>query len=193
MFTYALDHEPVSESVVKKVHKVKMFNPEERLRFLSEKEIETLLSVCASHLQPIVVTVLHTGMRRGEILKLVWSQVDLEHGFILLSGKENKKANKAGTKSRKKREIPIDNTLRALLRSIPRHFTGEGENRQIVPYVFCDSKTLKPYGDIKNSFHTSLNNAKIEDFHFHDLRHSFASHFIMNGGHIKTLREIFRP
>ncbi len=190
MFTKAAEWEMVSEAVTKKVHNVKMFNPEERLRFLTEKEIGTLLSVCASHLQPIVVTALHSGMRKGEILKLVWSQVDLEHGFILLAAKENKKANKAGTKSQRKREIPIDNTLRALLQSIPRHFIGEGESRELVPYVFHDPKTLKPYGDIKTAFHTALENAKIADFHFHDLRHSFASHYVMNGGNIKTLQEI---
>lgn len=190
MFTYAGEHDLVSEAVVKKVHKVKMFNPEGRDRYLSYSEMESLISVCPSHLQPLVITALHTGMRKGEILKLVWSQVDLEHGFFILSASENKKTKASGTKTKKKREIPIDSVLRALLQSAPRHFTGQGDSRELVPYVFHDPKTFKPYGDVKTAFHTALKIARIEDCHFHDLRHTFASHYMMNEGTLVDLKDI---
>jgi len=151
-----------------------------------------------SHLTPIVITALHTGMRRGEILGLQWEKnVDLKHGFILLDK----------TKNGERREIPISDTLRSVLQGILRRID--------VPYVFFDAATGKPYKDVKRSFGTALRKAEwescqqchyerqkiqaadpgncphcgseirrhkgIEDFHFHDLRHTFASQLVMAG------------
>jgi integrase len=59
-----------------------------------------------------VLTALHTGMRRGEILKLTWEQVDLTHGFITLTD----------TKNGEGREVPIDSTLRETFNRLPRCF-----------------------------------------------------------------------
>jgi len=65
------------------------------------------IGACDAHLRSIVVTAFSTGMRRSEILNLQWDQVDLRHGFILLSR----------TKNGQRREIPINGTLRAVLGS----------------------------------------------------------------------------
>lgn len=59
-----------------------------------------------------------------------------------------------------------------------------------VPYVFYDPATGKPYQDVKRSFKTALRKAKIRDFHFHDLRHTFASHLVMAGVDITTVKEL---
>jgi site-specific recombinase XerD len=59
-----------------------------------------------------------------------------------------------------------------------------------VPYVFYDSTTGKPYQDVKRSFKTALRKARIRDFHFHDLRHTFASHLVMAGVDITTVKEL---
>ena len=67
------------------------------------------------------------------------------------------------------RHIPINETLNQLLQSLPRHIKSD--------YVFCD-KDGKPYGEIRRSFNTALRKAGIEDFRFHDLRHTFASRLI---------------
>ncbi len=134
-----------------------------RLRFLTIEECQTLIECCADHLKPIVITALHTGMRRGEILGLKWEYVDLRHGFILLDV----------TKNGERREIPIDNTLKEMLNRMPRGFESV--------YVFTDLKTGDPYKTIKRSFSTALKKAEIKDFKFHDLRHTFASQLVMNG------------
>ncbi len=59
-----------------------------------------------------------------------------------------------------------------------------------VPYVFYNPLTGKPYKDIRVAFHTALKRAKIKDFRFHDLRHTFASHMVMAGVDLSTVKEL---
>lgn len=181
MFTKALDWEMVSEDVVKRIKKVKLI-PENnrRLRYLSIEESATLLNACDKHLKPIVAFALNTGCRRGEILGLTWERVDLKHGFILLDD----------TKSGKRREIPINATVRAVLQGIIRRLDS--------PFVFVNPATKEDgtlrnkgrYSDVKRSFATACRKAKLQDFHFHDLRHTFASQLVMNGVDITTVSKL---
>jgi integrase len=165
--------EMLSEETLKRVRGVKLL-PENnrRLRYLSREECQALIDACKGVTKAIVITALNTGMRKGEILNLRWEQVDFRHGFILLDK----------TKNGERREIPVNQTLRETLQALPR--------RLDVPYVFFDPATGKPYQDIKRSFNTALRRAGIKDFHFHDLRHTFASHLTMSGVDITTVKEL---
>jgi integrase len=173
MFTKASEWEMVEEAVLKRIRRVK-FLPENnrRLRYLSREECQELINACNTHLKPIVITALNSGMRKGEILNLRWDNVDLKHGFILLEV----------TKNGERREIPINETLRASLLGLRR--------RLDVPYVFYDPITGKPYQDVKRSFKSAIRRAKIKDFRFHDLRHCFASHLVMAGVDLTTVKEL---
>ena len=71
---------------------------------LTVEELQLLLDRCPPHLKPAVLVAVHTGMRKGEILKLKWDQVDVRHSFILLGE----------TKNGERREIPINSTLKEL-------------------------------------------------------------------------------
>jgi integrase len=155
-----------------RVRKVKLDKEKKRLRFLSVEEAQGLVSVCDDHLRPIVVTALNTGMRRGEILGLKWENVDLQHGFVLLSK----------TKNGERREIPVNDSLKAVFQRLPRRIDCQ--------YVFHDPKTLKPYKEVKRSFETALTRAGITDFHFHDLRHTFASQLVMAGIDLVAVKEL---
>ncbi len=173
MFTKAVEWEMVEEEAQKKVRRVKLL-PENnrRLRYLSKEECGVLLGYCSHHIRPIVITALNTGMRKGEILSLEWEKhVDLKHGFILLDV----------TKNGERREIPINRTLRETLQGLVRRIDS--------PFVFVD-KEGERYQDIKRSFKSALRKAGIKDFRFHDLRHCFASHLIMAGVDITTLKEL---
>jgi integrase len=172
MFTKAVEWEMVEEDSLKKVRRVKLLKePPGRLRFLSKKECHALIGACISHLKPIVVTALHTGMRKGEILGLKWEHVDFRHGFILLDN----------TKNGERREIYINDTLRATLEGIPHGLESE--------YVFTD-RNGRPFKEVKKSFATALSRAGVKDFRFHDLRHTFASHLVMAGKDITSVKKL---
>jgi integrase len=174
MFKKAVESDMVEEIVLKRIRKVKPLKDDGmRLRYASQDECTVLVNFCDLHLKPIVITALHTGMRKSEILKLEWNKhIDLKHNFILL----------AKTKNGERREIPINTTLRKTLTNLI--------IRLDIPYVFYDSKTGKPYKDIKHSFQTALRRSKIKDFHFHNLRHTFASHLVMAGVDITTVSKL---
>jgi len=57
------------------------------------------------------------------------------------------------------------------------------------PYVFCH-KDGKPYLNVRKSFDTALAKCDIIGFHFHDLRHTFASQLVMMGVDLKTVQEL---
>jgi len=173
MFTKAVDWNMVGEETLKQIRKVKMLEENNRrLRYLSIEECENLINACADHLKRIVIMALNTGMRKSEILFLKWDSIDLHNGFILLDI----------TKNGERREIPINNTLGNTLSNIIRRID--------VPYVFYDQKTGNPYQDVKSAFNAACRRAGIKDFRFHDLRHTFASHLVMAGVDLTTIKEL---
>ncbi len=175
MFTKAVEWDMVEEEFLKRIRKVKLL-PENnrRLRYLSVEESQRLVDSCDNHLRPIVITALNTGMRKDEILGLKWDNVDLKAGFILL--------NQNQTKNSERKELPINQTLRETLQGIPK--------QDNIPFVFYNPLTGKRYDNVKRSFNTALKKADIKDFRFHDLRHTFASHLVMAGIDLTTVKEL---
>jgi integrase len=176
MFTMAVEWELVEEEVLKRIRRVKFEKEDnERIRFLAKDELHALLKACAKsppYLRPIIITAVNTGLRKSNILSLKWEDnIDLKHGFILLPK----------TKNGSKLETPINQTLRETLKNLPRRLDS--------PYVFTDSEGKK-IKDIKRSFKSALRRAGIKDFRFHDLRHTFASHLVMAGVDIVTVRKL---
>jgi integrase len=144
-----------------------------RTRFLDQGEVKTLLGACSDEFRPILLTAIHTGMRRGEILKLKWADVDFANRMFTVQE----------SKSGKKRTIPMDETLAETLKALPSRFQKG--------YVFPSPVNEgKPMVDVNHVFRRLVDKAKIENVRFHDLRHTFASHLVMNGVDIKTVQEL---
>jgi excisionase family DNA binding protein len=172
IFNKAIDWGYAVENPMKKVD----FLPEDesyRKRILSEDEEVRLLESAESYLKPLLLVALYTGMRKGEIFNLKWQDVDFEKREITVTK----------SKSGKQRRIPINTVLFNLLYA---HKVQNGKSE----YVFTNPKTGKPYSDIKKSFSSALEEAGIEDFHFHDLRHTFASRLVRNGVDLNTVKEL---
>jgi len=139
--------------------------PPGRTRFLTELEIKALLEASHPRIYPLVACALTTGMRRGEILNLKWEDLNLDLGILYIRD----------SKSGKPREIPIIKQLHEVLIKLPR----KTEKVFTVPKI-----TLVRY------FQKALDKAELQDFRFHDLRHTFASHFIMKTRDLPALQKI---
>jgi len=169
MYTKAVEWGYVQRNPIKGVKRLK--EPPGRLRYLTREEVTALLEACNSHLRPIVVMALNTGMRKGEILSLRWRDIDLKNRRITLRN----------TKTNEIRVIPINETLYRELLQLDRCDEGE--------YVFCNARG-EPYGDVKKGFASALRKAGIKDFRFHDLRHTFGSHLVMQGVDLRTVQQL---
>jgi len=142
-----------------------------RLRYLEKEEITRLVANCSEDLRPIVILAVNTGMRRGEILNLKWHDVDFKRDVICL----------LETKGGDKREVPMNEAVKDALIKVRKNPKSA--------YIFC-YKNGEQVRDIRKTFWTALKKSGIKDFRFHDLRHSAASHLVMAGIDLNTVREI---
>ncbi|MBL7132382.1 MAG: tyrosine-type recombinase/integrase [Candidatus Omnitrophica bacterium] len=169
IFNKAIQWDKVEKNPVKGIKMLPEDN--KRDRHLEKEEIARLLSNCSGYIKAIVIVALNTGMRKGEILGLKWQYIDFRLGIIYL----------LDTKNKEKREVPMnDMTKQALLK------TRRNPNS---PYVFC-SENGKKFRDVRKSFFTAMKKSGILNFRFHDLRHTFASHLVMSGIDLNTVREL---
>ena len=154
------------------VSKVKLFKENNtRLRYLEKEEITRLLSNCNGMLKSIVGLALNTGMRRGEIFNLKWGDIGFTVRTIYIRD----------SKSGEAREIPMNDEVLGILKGMYKKEQGD--------YIFCHEDGSRVQ-DIRKSFWTALRKSDIKDFHFHDLRHTFASQLVMSGVDLNTVREL---
>ena len=162
----------VEENPLRKVSK--KTEPKGRVRYLSDDERERLLQACKDsdnpYLHMIVVLCLSTGARKMEILGLKWSDININRGTITLYE----------TKNGDTRVLPLTGYALKL-------FKEHAKVRKLKnDYVFPSDKVDKPM-DIRAPWEKALKKAEIDNFKFHDLRHTAASYLAMNGA---TLAEI---
>jgi len=149
--------------------------PEGRLRYLEQEEAVRLLDGCRQSrnqlLWAIVTVALNTGMRRGEILGLQWERVDVARGVFVLEQ----------TKNGRRREVPMNQAAYNALAALP----GRAEFGPVF-----HGKNGEAWGTIATAFANALRRAKITDFRFHDLRHTFASWLVMDGATLQEVKEL---
>jgi site-specific recombinase XerD len=149
-----------------------------RIRYLNPQEVQRLLAVCPLHLRRIALAALHTGMRKNEILTLQWQQIQRDQSVVLLMD----------TKNGETRGVPLNTAMLTLLQEIQEE---QGHLGLTSPYVFVNLATGKPYRrDADTAWYTALKKAGLTDVHFHDLRHTTASHLRMQGADLFTIKEI---
>lgn len=150
---------------VEKVTKSK--EPPGRVRFLSDDERTRLLEACRPHadLYLALVLSLTTGGRQSEIMGLTWAQVDFGRKTLTL----------IETKNGDRRTLPLVGEAFTLLQARSK-VRSLKENRVFVP-VKEDGKRRS----LREAWERALSTAEIENFHWHDLRHTAASYLVMSG------------
>lgn len=138
------------------------------VRWLSDDERKALLDACResrwSQLYLLVILALSTGARLGELLSLRWSDLDLKKGMAYL----------VDTKNGERRALPLVAAVKTEL--------AEQVRRMDSPFVFPSPyDAAEHYAGFREHWNEARDKAGIENFRFHDLRHSCASYLAMNG------------
>jgi integrase len=137
-----------------------------RDRVLSFDEEKRLLAACATkrraHLRPLIITALDTGMRRGELFKLNWFDVDFKSNLI--------RVRATNTKTEQARTVGMTKRVRSELRVLRSQAPPDGSVS-----VFGITNT------VKTGFASILKDAKIENFTFHDCRHTATTRLTHSG------------
>ncbi len=137
-----------------------------RDRWLTVEEEQRFLQAATPWLREIIVFAINTGMRMGEILALTWAGVDLFRRTVTVFRSKNGE----------RRTIPVNTTVLDLLKS--KHASRPGT----IDLVFhSESQTHLDGSNIRRALTIALNSAKIQDLHFHDLRHTFATRMVQAG------------
>ncbi len=147
-------------------------------RWLTDGEEKQLLTVCPSWLREIVTFALDTGCRRGEILSLSWKNLDLQKGVVVVFGK----------KTSEWRGVPLTHRLRDMLKAkqASRKVRSLHDN-----FVFCTQAGVAVnIHELRWAFESALHTAAIDNFRFHDLRHTFATRLAQNGVDLFTIQKL---
>jgi integrase len=157
-----------------------------RVDMLSQNEVLQLLRANAFlSIYPLIVTALNTGMRIGELTGLCWDRVNFETETIEVSRSLVRGILKETTKTNLIRYIPMNQEVKSVLWNLLK-------NQKCPRYVFTDEKG-KPYNPDHFSgrhFRVALERSGVRIINFHILRHTYASHFMMNGGNIFDLQKL---
>jgi integrase len=161
----------------------KQREPEGRVRWLQQSEAFSLITEAeknsrAPHLANFIRLALNTGCRKGELLGLEWSRVDLKQNFLVFEAKH--------TKTEKRRSIPLNKDARQVIIDRARF---RAEHCPDSPWVFSH-KDGSQILDVKNSFSSACKSAGIDNFRIHDLRHTAAAWLVTSGVPLIEVRDI---
>jgi integrase len=159
---------PVSRVAMEREHN-------QRDRWLLKDEELELIKHCAPWLRELVTVALGTEMRMGEILELTWRGVDVASRTVTVFRSKNGE----------RRTIPLNETVLGVL-------TGKAKVRSIQTDRVFFSKVFTPLesGHVRRAFPLALKKAGVVGFHFHDLRHTFATRLAQQGVDLYTIQRL---
>jgi integrase len=177
MFSIAVDNDWLQKNPALKNSVPPLVVEQTEKRILTSIEENRLLSACTNecaYLKPIIICALHSAMRKEEILKLEWKNVDLDKRIITILIQKN----------RKKSYIPMSKTLTDELLKLYKERTSK--------FVFVNPITNLPYVNIRNNYNKVLKQAGISNFTFHTLRHTACTRLLEQGVPVDVVKEIMR-
>ena len=158
---------------IDKLPKIRLYlEPKRRIRWITPEQVKTLLDELQPHQRDLVVFALSTGLRQSNVLKLEWSQVDLARRVAWIHPDQ--------AKARRAIHVSLNSTaMDVLSRQVGKHpsrvFTYRGK-----PIAWANTRAWRE----------ALKRAGIEDFRWHDLRHTWASWLAQSGTTMNVLQEM---
>lgn len=145
--------------------------PEGRTRYLTPEEAQRLIAAAAKHIRPAIVLSLATGIRLANCVGLDWSMVDLRNRVITLRVKSRLPGGKVLT-------VPLSE---AALVALANH-----RPREAGPVFTWRGRAIQRW---RRAFRTAMRRAKIQNFRWHDIRHTTASWMVQSGVPLDTVRD----
>ncbi len=143
-----------------------------RLRWLTRDEADRLLAALPPHLAPMVRFSLATGLRKSNVCLLEWSQIDIERRVSWIHADQ--------AKGKRLITVPLNADAIVVLRE------QQGQHPRYV-FTLDGNPILRP---ITNGWYPALRKAGLEDFRWHDLRHTWASWHVQAGTPLLALKEL---
>ncbi|BBE50951.1 Tyrosine recombinase XerC [Ferriphaselus amnicola] len=158
---------------IEKVPRIRLYKEaKRRVRWLTPEQVKTLLVELPPHQQDMVLFALSTGLRQSNVVQLEWSQVDMNRRVAWIHPDQ--------AKARKAILVPLNSVAMGVLtRQVGKHpervFTYHGK-----PVAWANTK----------AWTGALKRAGIENFRWHDLRHTWASWLAQQGTPLNVLQEL---
>jgi integrase len=176
MLTKAVEWELILDNPFRKVRPLPV--PKCAERVLDYEEEKKLLAACkqvrSRFLLPLVLLALHTGTRRGELLSLEWSRVDLDRRTIRIINAKSSAGD---------RIIPMNATVHTLLSDLFKNAN--------TPLVFPSNRRPgEKLLDLKKGFKKAVQLSGIAHFRWHDMRHTFATRLVRAGVDIVSVQHL---
>jgi len=150
---------------------VEKFPEEKRDRWLSDKELERLLTALSEHPNQIAANAIRlqllTGARIGEVLTAQWTDIDLDRGVWTKPSHH--------TKQKRREHLPLSTAACSLLAEM------EATHSASSPWLFPGRSQDQPYKDLKAFWRSVTKAAGLADYRIHDNRHTHASHLVSSG------------
>jgi integrase len=169
-YSMAIRNRKADRNPVKEVRLQKENN--KRVRWLTPEEETRLFEVLPKEWHSLVLVALHTGLRRGELLRLKWADLNFQQRLLTVQ------ESKAG----EPRQVPMNDVVCEALREILRRLDN--------PYVFPGRVKGLHLTDLPKEWGTWVIKAGLDDFRWHDLRHTFASRLVMAGVDLYTVKKL---
>ena len=146
-----------------------------RIRYLradEEKRLKVAIKRrCPGHL-PALVFALHTGLRKSEQFNLEWKDIDFDRRVIIVPHPKNDRS----------REVTMSDTCHRVLKDL---FKGRPDDGRV---FLSDRYKKQPISNVRKAFDSALTEAKIADFTWHCLRHTFITRLVQAGVDLRTVQ-----
>lgn len=184
MFNWAvtrdyLERTPFNKTGVRQTLVKALLEDNARTRRLSPDEERRLLAGASPQLKLLITSALYTGMRRGEMMALTWADLAARPGWIRLRG--------TTTKSKKTRWVPVLSNVQAVFDFLK--LDANGDEKPAEGHVFSN-EVGEPVKSFRTAWEKALKRSKIRDYHWHDLRHEYASRLAESGVPLVQVKEL---
>ncbi len=174
VITHCVSKGSLVTNKIQGVRDLSLPEPKGKIDYLTLQEVRALIDACDDPLKAQIEIAVFTGMRLMEVLSLSRKRIDLDRGVAYLWRKHKKNYM----------PVPLSTPARDAIKRLP----DEGE--WLFPARVLDDPTrCEHVTSNKTAFNKAVARANLK-ISFHALRHTFASHAVMNGMDLRTLQEV---